>query len=266
VNRATVTSPPEASAWRGVVRQIPPKEHGSWSLVLEPLILGLAVAPSLPGAALAVAVLAGFFLRRPLKVLLGTGDDPRHAPALAATLILGTLALVGLTAAAMAGWTHLWPWLLVVPPGLVFLRSEARGESRQAVAEAAGTLAFAVVPVALASVAGWGAAPALALGGVMAGRSLPTVLMLRAYLRRRKGESISGWPVWLAAAAALVASGLLARVGLAPWTVPAAFLVLLVRTGIMIGPWAPEIAATKIGIAESVLGAVLVIAIAVSWH
>jgi hypothetical protein len=173
---------------------------------------------------------------------------------------------VGLTAAAGAGWTLLWPVPLAVPPGLLFLRSEARGESRQAVAEAAGTLAFAVVPVALASVAGWSAVPALALGGVMAGRSLPTVLMLRAYLRRRKGEDVPlGW-VWLASAAALVTSGLLARAGLAPWTVPAAFLLLLGRTGIMVGPWAPEIAATKIGIAESVVGAVLVIAFAVSWH
>lgn len=47
-----------------------PKEHGSWSLALEPLALGLLVAPSLAGGALAGAVLAGFFARRPLKAAL----------------------------------------------------------------------------------------------------------------------------------------------------------------------------------------------------
>ena len=44
-----------------------PREHGSWSLALEPLALGLLVVPSAAGAALAAAALAGFFARRPLK-------------------------------------------------------------------------------------------------------------------------------------------------------------------------------------------------------
>ncbi|MES1167658.1 MAG: YwiC-like family protein, partial [Oleiharenicola lentus] len=44
-----------------------PREHGSWFLVLEPLALGLLVAPSSAGGALAVATLAAFFMRRPLK-------------------------------------------------------------------------------------------------------------------------------------------------------------------------------------------------------
>jgi hypothetical protein len=51
-------SPPAPMArWRDVIL---PKEHGSWSLALEPIALGLLVAPSWAGGSLAVAVLAGF--------------------------------------------------------------------------------------------------------------------------------------------------------------------------------------------------------------
>jgi hypothetical protein len=60
-------------------------------------------------------------------------------------------------------------------------------------------------------------------------------------------------------------AALLARVGLAPWSVPLAFLLLLVRTGFMLGPLAPDVAATKVGIAESILGGALVIVFAFSW-
>jgi hypothetical protein len=47
-----------------------PPEHGGWGFVLEPLILGLAVAPSAAGAALAFFALGAFLARHPLKLLL----------------------------------------------------------------------------------------------------------------------------------------------------------------------------------------------------
>ena len=45
-----------------------PAEHGSWSLVTEPILLGLLVAPSWAGAALAVTAFALFLFNRPFKV------------------------------------------------------------------------------------------------------------------------------------------------------------------------------------------------------
>ena len=47
--------------WREVVKLTLPKEHGSWSLALEPVAFGLLVAPSAAGAALALAAGLGFF-------------------------------------------------------------------------------------------------------------------------------------------------------------------------------------------------------------
>jgi hypothetical protein len=47
-----------------------PSEHGGWSLTLEPVALGLLVAPSWPGLALGAAALVAFVARTPLKVVL----------------------------------------------------------------------------------------------------------------------------------------------------------------------------------------------------
>lgn len=59
-----------------------PKEHGSWSLALEPLALGLLVAPTIAGAALTTAALAGFFARRPLKAAFAREMNAVLSPAI----------------------------------------------------------------------------------------------------------------------------------------------------------------------------------------
>ena len=78
-----------------------PKEHGSWSLAFEPLVLGLLVAPSVGGLGLAAAMIAGFFLRRPLKLAVTLpAADLRRSAARNWALLLGGVALAGLIFAA----------------------------------------------------------------------------------------------------------------------------------------------------------------------
>ncbi|GIW24085.1 MAG: hypothetical protein KatS3mg069_0352 [Meiothermus sp.] len=47
-----------------------PNEHGGWGFTLEPILLGLLVAPSWAGLGLGVFALAAFFTRHPLKLWL----------------------------------------------------------------------------------------------------------------------------------------------------------------------------------------------------
>jgi hypothetical protein len=54
-------------AWRAIAL---PDEHGGWGLTAEPVLLGLLVAPSWAGAALAVAAFLAFLVRTPLKLVL----------------------------------------------------------------------------------------------------------------------------------------------------------------------------------------------------
>ena len=81
------------------LRLMLPKEHGSWSLALEPVALGLLVAPSAAGAALAAAAVSGFFLRRPWKLMSGAKRDPRQPLAVA---WVGILALIALAVVVVA--------------------------------------------------------------------------------------------------------------------------------------------------------------------
>jgi YwiC-like protein len=248
------------------VRLVLPREHGSWSLALEPLVLGLVAAPSAAGAALAVAVLAGFFLRRPLQALGGApaGERPPLTLLVTGGLAAVAAAAVGL-AVAVAGPARLWPLLPAGLAGAVFVGFDTRHAGREQAAELAGAAAFAWIPAAFASAAGWSPAAALALALAMAGRSMPTVLTVRTYLRGHRGQAVSRRPALAASGAALVVAVLLARAGLAPWFGVAVSALLAIRAVILLAPTVPRLRATTVGVAEAVIGGILVLLLGLSW-
>ena len=86
----------------------------------------------------------------------------------------------------------------------LFAWFDAQNGSRAAAAEVAGSAAFALVPAALATLAGWSAGPALALAGLALTRSVPTVLTVRNSLRLSKGEPAAFLLPLLTAAGAAV--------------------------------------------------------------
>ena len=95
---ATTTLP---VAWKPVAI---PAEHGGWGLLAEPVVLGLVIAPAPAGACLALAALAGFLARHPLRLwLLDRRKGVRYPrTALAERFFLGYAAL----AALFAGGRH----------------------------------------------------------------------------------------------------------------------------------------------------------------
>lgn len=231
-----------------------PKEHGSWSLALEPILLGLLVAPSGSGAALAVAAIAGFFARRPFKALLGQ-SSPRRPGALPAAILLGFCACAGLgEAAALAGASRLWPLLLAAPFGGLFVYFDTQGESREAAAEVAGSMAFVILPAAFATLAGWSVPAALALAAIALVRSVPTILTVRTYIRRRKGRPASAHLPVLTAAAGLALVVMLAALQQVPWLAVVGAVVLLARTVALLSPRAPQWSARRVGLTEALLG------------
>jgi len=234
-----------------------PKEHGSWSLALEPLALGLMVAPSWAGGALAGAVLAGFFARRPLKASFAAGDPLRRRDAREALVMWSALVMAGIfEAGVLGGWGALWPLGPAAGLGLWFAYGEGRGDARSVGAELAGSTAFALVPAALATLAGKSPAMALTLTALVLARSVPAVVTVRHYLRTAKGAAAApGWSV-AAAAAACVTLFFLAGSGLAPRLAVLLGVVLLARTLWLAGPWRPAWPARRIGQTEALLGLV----------
>lgn len=256
----------EKLRWRQGIKLALPKEHGSWSLALEPVALGLLVAPSPAGAALAVAAISGFFLRRPLKTWSRDQDDERWKTARASGFILVIIAAVGLSLAAkIGGVERLWPLLPAALAGLVFAWCDSRNEAREGAAEAAGAAAFGLLPAAFASLAGWSGTAALALASVMLVRSVPTVLTVRTNLRMKKRQDVSIAPALLAAGLGLALCVCLVSLRLAPWTA-VLFAAVLAGRSVWLLCWRPPMAARTIGLIEATLGGLMVLTLAGSWE
>lgn len=243
-----------------------PKEHGSWSLALEPVAFGLLVAPTGAGAGLAMAAVSGFFLRRPLKLLLSHKNDPRQPLALVGLAILSLIGLAGLLLAvrygAVGGW---WPLLPAALAGAVFTWCDNRNENRESAAEIAGVVSFSLLPAAFGALAGWSTTASLALAAIMLVRSVPTVLTVRASIRIRKARPYVIAPALLAAGVGIFLAAWLAALGLAPGTALAFALILAARTAWLL-LWRPRLTAKNVGIIEAVLGAGMVLVLALTWR
>jgi hypothetical protein len=244
-----------------------PREHGSWSLALEPLALGLLVAPSTAGTWLTLGVLAVFFAWRPLNIAVSDAQAERRSAARRPLAVCAVVA-IGSFGVALAlegvGWLG---WLLpVVAAGVVFLFLDLRGGGREEIAEVIGAAAFAGVPAAMAALAGCGASASLALALVMACRSVPTVLSVRAYLRAGKTGGRRIAPALLANALAVAACAFCVRAGLAPGVALGA-VALFTGLALWLLVWPrPSLRARTLGLVEALLGLIFVVATAFAWR
>lgn len=257
---------PERTPWRGVAL---PAEHGGWGLTLEPVVLGLAVAPSLAGAALGTAALAAFLFRTPFKIAVG---DRRRSRLLARTsvahraaAVYGLLLVVAVAAAARTAGHPFWPPLAAAAP-LIAVQAgfDVRSRSRRLVPELAGPVAIGSVAAAIALAGGEAAAAACGLWLVCALRSVASVVLVRAQLRRAKEQPYRTWAVH-ATGAVVAATGIAAA---AAWTVP--ILGGIALAGLApFGWWSlsrPPVRAVVVGIHQTVLGALVVILTAIGAH
>ena len=267
-----VDLPPPAPVPRGISRApalavFLPKEHGSWSLALEPLALGLLAAPSAAGPALATAALAGFLSRRPLTAAFLADSAERRRPARLALGLLGLLAIAGLMEAGLIGGpTRLWPLLLAAPLGGLFVYFDFQKETRAASAELVGCATFAFLPAALASLAGWSTPAALALTAVALARSIPTVLTVRTYLRLEKQPPPDPVVPLLSSGLALGGLGLLASFQLVPWLAAGFMALLLLRTGWLVSAHRPSLPAKRLGLIEALLGLAYISTVALAYR
>lgn len=247
--------PPERPAtvpWRAVAL---PAEHGGWGFLVEPLVLGLVLAPSAAGACLALAAAAGFLARHPLRLwLLDSRKHVRYPRTALAERVFAGYALVALLLLA-AGFAlapaPFWPALVVAAPiGLVALGFDAAGRSRQALPEAAGALALGASATAIALAGGAPAGLAWGAWALLALRAVTSVLYVRARIRLDRGLPTGPRAVHAGHAVALAAAVFLARAGWAPWLAAGVFFVLLARSGWGLSPWRRPIRPQALGFQE----------------
>jgi len=166
-----------------------PVEHGGWGILLEPLALGLLVAPSRGGALIAVAAFFAFLARHPLKLAM---QDAMRGHSFARTMWCwvfvawyGVLGAYSLTfAVAQSSLRILAPMLLVAPLAIVMLVYDAKRRGRSLLPEAAGAIAMASSAASIAIAAGQSYAFAFTLMAMMAMRSVPSIFYVRSLLGR----------------------------------------------------------------------------------
>lgn len=250
--------------WRDLVL---PREHGSWSLALEPVALGLLAAPSVPGGWFGLAVAAGFFARRPLRTAWREAKPQRRCDAAVALLACSVVAAAALVLAIAAAGTEWLAWLMPSAiAGAVFVAFDLRNDGRSSVAEVAGASAFALLPGAFARLGGADTLSCAALALVMLGRAVPTVLTVRTMLRAAKGgDARPTLPLVVALVAAASGVGLW-RQGLAPAAAALALTVLAARSVIFLGYPRPVLRARTIGMIEAVLGLAFVVVVGATWN
>jgi hypothetical protein len=172
-----------------------PGEHGGWGLTLEPVLLGLLLAPSWAGLCIAVAAFLAFLARTPLKLALVDRhrqrwlDRSRLAAGVAATELAAMAALVAL-ATALAGFRW-WAMVAVaVPLVAVELWYDARSRGRRLIPELCGAIGVAAAAAAIVVAGDGGTALAVAAWLVLAARAIGSIPCVRTQIRRvRRGAA-----------------------------------------------------------------------------
>ena len=244
-----------------------PTEHGGWGITLEPVLLGLLVAPSLAGAGLALATVGAFLARHPFKIVAG---DRRRGRRFARTpyaerftLGYAAAAVVGLGVAvfASADYAFLLPLAAAAPLAGLQLWYDAAGRSRGLLPELAGSLAMGAVACSLALAGGAGWPLALGLWALLAARFVPAILYVRARLAELHGQEPARRTSLLAHASALGAVAALAWLKFLPWLAVVVMAVLLARAAYGFARRWPS-TAKRVGFGEIAFGALTVAAAA----
>ena len=253
-----------ASSLKDVVM---PKEHGSWSLAFEPIALGLLIAPSGGGGWLALALSAGFFARRPLRLSAHERQANRRAVAVTALMICALIALLSMTAAVWVGGTAWLGWLAPVAiAAVVFAHFDRKGAGREEAAEIAGSAAFALVPGAIAILGGLTPWQALGVALLSLSRSVPSVLCVRSFLRAKKTGVRQNALALATACVAVASAAVLYARDLVPFFGLAFMLVLALRAFALLSIFRLPLRARTLGMTEAVLGVAFVAVIAIAWH
>ena len=243
-----------------------PVEHGGWSLLFEPIILGLILAPSLVGLCISIGAIGAFLARHPFKV--ATIDRRRNRRTLRTALaerfaiLYGVIGVLGLAfAIAIGGTAMLLPLLIAAPVTIVQLFNDAMGRSRALIAELAGSIATPALATAIALGSGWSYPTAFGLWAILAARNVPTILYLRARLKLLHGKPASpGVVIVVHVLAAFMVFGL-ALVGSAPFLSVIAVLTLLLRALTGFSKSDQHVTAKRLGLREVGFGAMTVFAV-----
>lgn len=234
-----------------------PFEHGAWGFLLEPIAVGLLVAPSVSGLLIAIGTVAAFLVRHPLRLAVRDFVQRKRYPRTAVCMLLAlAYALIAAAAfagaIAFAGGRPLLPLIAVMPLAAMQFVLDVRNHGRALVAELAGAIAAGAAATAIVLAASQPPALAVALWALLAARAVASILYVRCSLR---GEPRA---IMLAAHATAVVLAI-ALVPVVSMGAVAAMVVLFARALPV-----PAFSARQIGMRELGYGTLAVLLIALA--
>lgn len=235
-----------------------PIEHGGWGFLLEPILLGLVLAPSLYGLLFGLAMIALFLVHQPLKIAVK--DKLRGNRVLRSiwaerfVMLYASLAILLALPALLSGTRDLWiPVGAMLPFILIQIFYDLRNEGRALLPELSGAIALSASAAAIAILGGWELLPALLLPLVLTARAIPAILFVRSYFRKIRAKPISVSITYGAHIVSVILIAAIAYSRLLPWLSVAAMIVLLWRAYTALNSQAP-IAAKTLGFREMGFG------------
>jgi hypothetical protein len=265
---ATAAPAPRRVALKSVAL---PHEHGAWGFLLEPALLGLVLAPAWAGLLVVVSATAALLAQHPLSLALADRrrgrEYPRTRLARGFALAYGAVAFLALAAAlvSLGRLDVVLPVLLAAPLALVQLTYDARHRGRELLPELAGASAIGALAAVVAMAGGWSLPWALLLWLVLAARTIPSIVYVRARLRLETGRPADRRAVLGSHVAALALVSALAASGLLPALTVGAFVVLLVRAALGVSRWRRPTKAMVVGLREMGFGLLVVAATAAGF-
>jgi hypothetical protein len=247
-----------------------PTEHGGWGFLFEPILLGMLVAPSLPGLCYSVAVIAGFLLRRPLKLYIRYRDRSGASRYSGAGIVAFVYAIIALAAFVFAvvlgGWIPAIPLVVLGSLALVSLGLDTQNRGRSLLAELTGPAGLAAVAISIALTAGWSWAGAVTLWVLLMARTIPSIYYVRCRIRVEKGQPFGYAAVIVSHVVFVVVVGVLCWRGLAPVLALVAVLLLTARTLVGLSPYRRLKKAAHVGILEIIFGLIYVALVVVGFR
>jgi len=248
-----------------------PNEHGSWGILFEPLVLGIAVAPSIASPFVALLYIGAFLSRQPLKWYIADLKAKRERAQTAAARMFAftflSIAAIGFFGTlAFAGVTPMLSLLLTAPLGLITLWFDVSGKSRRVAPELAGVVTLASSAAVIGMAAGWSVAASVALSIVIILRLIPSMLYIRERLKLEKGKPNSFAVALALHVFAVAAVALLAWYGLSPWLPVAVFTFLMIRALTGSSDFRLKLKAKQLGILEVVFGSLVVLSVVIGHY
>jgi hypothetical protein len=264
-----------------IVRAVPPPirlsritlpvEHGSWGFLLEPLVAGIALAPSPAAPFIALFVVGAFLTRRPLQIFITQkrrhgSNDVIHT-ALIFVAAFGAFAFAGLIGSFfLTEPKYLLPLIVAAPLGIYQLYRDVALPGRDLSAEIAGALIMPTSAAAL--VLGGGSSPqfAFSVWFLFAARLASSILYVRSRLNLEKGKPFSRIVPVAMHIISLFGVALLVNAGSLPGLVLPVVLILLARSIFGLSRFRTKMKAMKIGVWEIIYGSLLVVALVVGKY